>query len=507
MVAEGLLLGIVGGVAGLGVAYGIVRLFQNMVPDRTTHGKYLVQAVALRIDPGVIGFTIAVTLAATLIVAIIPAWRASKTDVNDALKESSRGSSSAMRGRAVRSSLVVVEVALAVLLAIGSTLLVRSLMGLYDRGPGYEPAGLVAFGGVTLSREQIDDEVRQQKLPPQEAAKLYRAADRAFRDRLYPLLDGMPNLAGYTTATMLPLNGTYGLSDFAIEGRPAPAPGEDVSAVVNIVRPGYFGVMGIPLIRGRDFGKQDLPNTPTSAVVSEEFVRRYLAGEDPIGQRFRNESANSTAPWSTIVGVVGSIREDGIDQPPQAHVYFSVEQLDFFAGRIIFRAHTGDTMSLVPAVQKAVKTADPQAGIYRVLRLQDEARGSIWRLSYSTLLLTGMAVLAATLAVLGVYGVLSYVVRERTQEMGVRMALGADRSALINLVVGQGLFLVASGIVLGVIAAAAFTKVLSGFLFGVAPLDPASFVGIALLLLVAGYIASYIPARRATRVDPLTAMR
>jgi ABC-type antimicrobial peptide transport system permease subunit len=164
-------------------------------------------------------------------------------------------------------------------------------------------------------------------------------------------------------------------------------------------------------------------------------------------------------------------------------------------------------MSLVPAVQKAVKTADPQAGIYRVLRLQDEARGSIWRLSYSALLLTGMAALAATLAVLGVYGVLSYVVRERTQEMGVRMALGADRSALINLVVGHGLFLVASGIVLGVIAAAAFTKVLSGFLFGVAPLDPPSFVGIALLLLVAGYIASYIPARRATRVDPLTAMR
>ena len=144
------------------------------------------------------------------------------------------------------------------------------------------------------------------------------------------------------------------------------------------------------------------------------------------------------APWTTIVGVVGSIREDGIDQPPQAHVYFSEDQLDFFAGRIIFRARSGDTMNLVPAVRQAVKTADPQAGIYRVMRLEDEARGSIWRLSYSTLLLTGMALLATVFAVLGVYGVLSYVVRERTQEIGVRMALGRGRSDVIALLSVKG---------------------------------------------------------------------
>jgi putative ABC transport system permease protein len=507
MLVEGLLLGIAGGAAGLAVAYGIVRVFQGMVPDRTTHGKYLVQAVAMRVDPVVVAFTIAITLVSTAIVAMIPAWRASKTDVNDALKDSSRGSSSGMGGRAVRKALVVAEVALAALLAIGSTLLVRSLVGLYDRGPGYQPAGLVAFGGVTLSREQIDDQVRRQNLRPEEANKLYRAADRSFRDRLYPLLDAIPNLEGFTTATMLPLNGTYGLSQFAIEGRPQPTPGEDVSAVVNIVRPGYFQVMGIPLMRGRDFGRQDIPDAPGSAVVSEEFVRRYFAGDDPIGKRIRSGPPNSKAPWTTIVGVVGSIREDGMDQPPQAHVYLSEEQLDFFAGRIIFRARNGDSMGLVPAVRQAVKTADPQAGIYRVLRLQDEARGSIWRLSYSTLLLTGMALLAAMLAVLGVYGVLSYVVRERTQEIGVRMALGAARSDVIRLVVSQGLLMVGGGIAIGLIAAAGLTRLLGGLLFGIAPLDPVSFLGVAVLLLFAGFIASYLPARRATQVDPLIAMR
>ncbi len=333
---------------------------------------------------------------------------------------------------------------------------------------------------------------------------MYRAADRSFRDRLYGLLDRIPDLAGYTTATMLPLNGTYGLTGFEIEGRPRLAPGDDVSAVVNIVRPGYFGVMGIPLIRGRDFGRGDRPDAPGATVVSEEFVRRYFAGIDPIGKRIRPAQS---APWTTIVGVVGAIREDGLDQPPQAHVYLSEEQLDFFAGRIIFRARAGDTMKLVPAVRAAVKSADPQAGIYRVLRLQDEARGSIWRLRYSTLLLTGMALLAVFLAVLGVYGVLSYVIRERTLEIGVRMALGAGRSEVIALVVRQGLMMVGSGIAIGLIAAAALTRLLNSLLVGVAPLDPVSFAAVVVLLLGAGWLASYVPARRATAVDPLIALR
>ncbi len=196
-----------------------------------------------------------------------------------------------------------------------------------------------------------------------------------------------------------------------------------------------------------------------------------------------------------------------MDRPPQAHVYRFENQLDFFAGRIIFRARSGDSMALVPAVRQAVKTADPNASIYRVVRLQDEARGSAWKLNYSTFLVAGLALLAVGLAILGVYGVLSYVVRERTQEIGVRMALGADRSDVVSLVVRQGLLLVGSGIIIGLVAAAAMTRLLRGLLYGVAPLDPASFAGVAVVLVAAGAIACYIPARRATACDPLIALR
>lgn len=506
MVAEGLVLGCAGGVAGLAATFGLVRVLQSMVPDRTTHGKYLVQAVAMRVDPTVVGFAIAITLLSTLVVGVVSAWRASRPDINETLKDSSRGSSADIRGRTVRSTLVVAEVALATLLAVTSSLLVRSLVGLYDRGPGFQPAGLVAFGGVGQSWEHIDDQIRAQKLSREEADRLYRAADRSFRARLYGQLDSISTLESYTTASMLHLNGTYQLQPVTVEGRLEPASAENQRAVGLAVGPRYFRVMGIPLVRGRDFGREDTPDSPSAAVVSTEFVRRFMPDTEPLGRRIRL-GANPAAPWLTIVGVVGDIREDGMDRPPQAHVFRFEDQLDYFTGRIIFRARTGDAMALVPAVRQAVKAADPNASIYRVVRLQDETRGSAWKLNYSTVLVSGLALLAVGLAILGVYGVLSYVVRDRTQEIGVRMALGAERSDVVFLVVGQGLFLVGGGIVLGLIAAGALTRLLQGLLFGVAPLDPASFAGVAILLLAAGALASYLPARRATSCDPLLALR
>jgi predicted permease len=506
MVAEGLVLGCVGGAAGLAATYGLVAVLQSMVPDRTTHGKYLVQAVAMRVDPTVVGFAIAITLLSTLIVGIVSAWKASRPNISEALKDSSRGSSADTQGRAVRSALVVAEVALAALLAVGASLLVRSLMGLYDRGPGFEPAGLVAFGGVGQSWEHIDDQVRAQKLSREEADKLYRAADRSFRDRLYAQLESMSELESFTTASMLHLNGTYQLQQVTVEGRLQEPSAENQRAVGVVVGPRYFRVMGIPLVKGRDFGRQDTPDSPTTAIVSTEFVRRFVPGAEPVGKRIKF-GGNPAAPWLTIVGVVGDIREDGMDRPPQAHVYRFEDQLNYFTGRIIFRARSGDSMALVPAVRQAVKAADPNASIYRVVRLQDEARGSVWKLNYSTFLMSGLALLAVCLAILGVYGVLSYVVRERTTEIGVRMALGAQRSDVVTLVVGQGLLLVGSGIIIGLIAAAALTRLLKSFLFGVASLDPASFAGVAILLLAAGFLASYLPARRAAGYDPMIALR
>ena len=506
LVAEGLLLGCLGGAFGLAASYGLVAALQAMVPDRTTHGKYLVQAVAMRVDPTVFGFAIAVTLLSTVIIGVVSAWKASQPDLIEALKDSSRGSSADVRGRVVRSGLVVAEVALAALLAVGASLLVRSLVGLYDRGPGFEPAGLVAFGNVQPSWEHIDDQVRAQKLPRGEADKLYRAADRSFRDRLYRQLEGMSELEHFTTATMLHLNGTYGLQPATVEGRVQQTSADNERAVGLVVGRRYFNVLGIPFVKGRDFSSQDVPDSPAAAIVSAEFVRRFFGNAEPLGKRIKL-GGNPTAPWLTVVGVVGDIREDGMDRPPQAHVYQFEDQRDFFAGRIIFKARNGDSMTLVPAVRRAVKVADPNASIYRVVRFQDEARGSAWKLNYSTFLVSGLALLAVALAIVGVYGVLSYVVRQRTQEIGVRMALGADRSDVILLVIRQGLLLIGSGVILGLIGAAALTRLLRGLLYGVAPLDPLSFFGVAVVLLCAGFVASYFPARRATVCDPLIALR
>jgi putative ABC transport system permease protein len=506
LLAEGLLLSSMGGAVGLVLTSGIIRFFVAMLPDRTTHGKYLVQAVAIRLDFVVVGFVAAVVLGSTILFSLIPAWKVSQLDVSRAANNTGRGSVGSTRGSA-RGALVIAEVALACALAIGATLLVRSLLAMYDRGPGYAAAGLGAFGGVLPSRDQLDGEIRARQLSRDAANNLATAADRTFRERLYRELAQVPGLQGFTTATLLPLSGTYQLREIDIDGRVGMTSSDIPVAITNVVGPNYFGVMGIPLIAGRVFGDSDVPDSQKTVVVSQEFVRRYFAADEPIDKRLTLRAGSAQNPWFTIVGVVGDIREDGMDHPPQPYVYLAERQQDFFAGRIIFRTKRGDPMALVPAVYRALRTVDPKASVYRVLRLQDEARGSAWKLNYAAVLLTGLAVLAVLLAIIGVYGVLSYVVRQRTQEIGVRMALGAERSEVLRLVIRQGMRLVMTGIGIGLVVAGMSTRILRTFLFGVTPLDLLSFAGIGALLLAVGCLAGYLPARRAARVDPLVALR
>jgi len=290
-----------------------------------------------------------------------------------------------------------------------------------------------------------------------------------------------------------------------IEGRPQQTSAQWPQAIFNVVHPNYFEVLGMPLVRGRYFGSEDRADTTGAMIVTQEFVRRYLNGENPIGKRARWPSPDNPQPWYTIVGVVGDVREDGMDRPPQPYA-FQCETQQWFPGYLIVKTKD-DPMNSLMAIQTAIKKADRRAAVYRVLRLGDIVRNSAWRLNYSMMLLSALAVLALVLAIVGVYGVLSYSVRERTQEFGVRIALGAGRADVLGLVVKQGLSLVGIGIAIGLAISALLTRFLQTLLFGVAPIDIATFAGVAAALLLAGLLACYLPARRALRLDPIIALR
>jgi putative ABC transport system permease protein len=506
LLTESVFLSFPGGALGLALAYAIIRYFGASRPDRFSHAKYLLQADSIRIDPTVVAFAIGVTLLSALVFGLAPGLRATRPNLSNALKDISRGSVGGRHGRLLRNSLVIAEVTVTVVLVVGAALLVRSFLALYDRGPGFHPEHLLSME-ITMSWEDVEDEIKAKKLSRDDAQKAYLAADRSFRARLYHELSAVPGVDTFTTAQTIPLSSWYSLSNVTIEGRPPDAPGHEPRAIFNNVHGNYFGLMGIPLLAGRVFGPEDRPvdrfDAPRSVVVGKEFVQRYFPGENPIGKHIRWGDAH--APLLTIIGVVGDIREDGMDRPPQPYFYIFEDQA-WFPGYVIIHA-PGDPMARMSSVRQAIKKADARAAVYRVLRLGDIVRASAWRLNYSMLLLGSLAAIALLLAMIGVYGVLSYSVRERTQEIGVRMALGANRPQVLSLVLRQGMKSVGTGILIGLIISAILTRFLQTLLFGVTPLDAGTFGIVALALLTAGCLASYVPALRAATLDPMIALR
>ena len=477
MITESLLLAIFGGALGALLATAGVRLLvslgENNIP-RTANVK---------IDAKVLAFTLLISLATGLLFGLAPAFRTMKENLVDALKDGIRGSEATLTNR-TRSLLVVFESAIAVMLLIGAGLLIRSLVALQNVDPGFDPNNVLTMR-IDLPRQKYNT--------PEKTSN--------FFEQLETRVAGLPGVEAVGLITELPLSGQPSDMPFTVEGRPPVASNEAFGADFRRVNQNYFSAMRIPLQRGRNFTEQEVRQSDKVMIVSQQLVDTAFPDEEPLGKRLIMALGNE--PYE-IIGIVGDIRHRSLQSQPYAAMYMPSKE----PGRtnLVIRTQ-GDPLSIVGGVRKEVNALDPDQPIAAITPMTEWVALSVAGARYRTTLLGLFAVLAMILAATGIYGVMSYSVAQRTQEIGVRMALGARPFDVLKLVVRQGMILALIGVVVGLAGALALTRVMSSLLFGVTERDPITFVVVAALLIAVAFIACLIPARRATKVDPLVALR
>ena len=495
MMLESLLLASCGGAAGLLLAYFVVQYFRSTLPDRFSAGRFMLQLDQIRLDPSVVLFSVLMVLASALLFGLVPAWRTSKADVNEGLKDASRGGSSSLPTRRAQRALVVAQVAVAVVLAIAAGLLIQSFARLYQQGPGFRAENLKT-ADILLPSFELQNASRDDM----------RAWVRTNYDLVMDRVAALPGIEAVTSVNDLPLSGFYLLNEFTIENRAERDPGDHVRAIDHYVWPAYFETMGIPLLSGRYFNRLDGEQQPRVAVVNDAFVRHYLAGVNPIGRRVKFGASNSNGPWHSIVGVVGGERAGGMDEEPRPMIYLSTSQYAQSIFHLIVRSRM-DLATTMSAIRAALHKINPKIAPYAPTTFDTVVLDSTWRVRYSMLLLTVLAVVSLVVSVVGVYGVISYGVSERTSEIGIRLALGARTSNVVGMITREGMRLALAGVALGLVSAAALMRLLSSLLFGVRAIDWATYAAVAGILLAAAALATFLPARRAARLDPTSALR
>jgi len=482
--AESLLLASCGTVFGLAVAYAGAEGLARFVPENAPF------ALAARLDGRVLVFTAITAILSALLFATAPAYQISRLKQYEVLKEGGR-SGTAGRGRQrLRSSLVVGEVALALLLLVGAGLFLRSLGRLENVSPGFDPHG-VMIGMVTLPDARYHE-------PEKQGVFLRTVIDQMAHQ---------PGVVSVAAAMPLPFYGEDWTASFAIEGRVPQAGDPGPHGQNRYVSPGYFETFKIPLRKGRFFTEQDRMGTEPVAIIDENLARQYWPNEDPIGKRIELPQGNGTPPWATIVGVVGHVQHTSLAGDTGKGTYYgSIYQHPLPLAVFLMRTQS-NPMGLAAGMRQAVLAADPAQPMHHVQPMESLVAASLSQRRFVVVLLGFFAVMALLLAALGLYGVISYATAQRTSEIGVRMALGAQRGEVLSLVVGQGMRLAAGGAVAGLAASIVFSRLLQNQLFAVSPFDPFTFAAAALVLLCAAIIASLIPAMRATRIDPVEALR
>lgn len=489
--AESVTLGLLGGAAGTALAFGAVRLLVSMGPAS------LPRLNEISLDPVVLLFTLGISLLAGLMFGLIPVFRYGRTNLVASLKEGGRGGSAGRGRHRARNGLVVAQVALALVLLVGSGLMIRSFQALREVQPGFQRPEEVITLRLTIPMAEIEE--------PADVA--------ATHEQIVRRIAQVPGVASVGMSSSLTMDGWD--SNDAVYVEEFPVQGEGLPPIrrFKFVSPGYHETMGNPVLAGRTISWADVHDRNPVAVITSDLAMEYWEGPAAaLGKRIRQDP---DAPWREIIGVVGKVRDDGVSEAAVKTVYWPMVMNDFWGNEVFaqrsmgyaIRAQAGPPSDLLPALRRTIWSINPNLPLARVATLEELFERSMARTSFTLVMLGIAASVALLLGAIGIYGVISYVVSQQTRDLGVRIALGADRGAVSRLVLRQGMLLAGGGVVVGLIAALGLTRLMSALLYGVDPVDPLTYGAVSVALTSIAMLASYLPARRAARVDPVEALR
>ncbi|HEX5884885.1 MAG TPA: ABC transporter permease [Pyrinomonadaceae bacterium] len=484
LLTESLLLSLAGGAVAVVFAFWGTTLLVAFKPEN------LPRLSEVGVDAWVLGFTLGISILTGLVFGLAPAWTASRGGAGDALKEGGRSATAGSSRQRLRSAFVVAELAVALILLVGAGLLIKTFWKLRSVEPGFNPDNMITMR-VELPETRYQDVASQTR----------------FRKRVLAGMNSLPRVQA-AMVSELPLSGDSLNHDFLVENRPPLAEGDEPSVETRSVLGDYFKVMQIPLHRGRDFGSQDFDEkAPRVGIANETLVRQYFQNEDPLGKRVR-WARNPQVEWITIVGVVGDVKHFGLDLPEEPALYTPYTQINPWKRWMSIAARTqGDSAGTAQALKQEIWKVDSQLPVTKVETMSEVTASSFAERRFNMSLLSLFAGLALVLAAIGIYGVMSNAVTQRTQEIGIRLALGARTVDVLKLIIRNGMALVAIGVALGLAGAFALTRLMTTLLFGVTPTDALTIGVVSAVLIVVAFLACFIPARRATKVDPLVALR
>jgi predicted permease len=485
LLAESILLAVIGGILGFILALWGIDILSTLSPA----GVY--GAEQMRIDFRVLFFTASVTILTGILFGLIPALQASRPDINQVIKEGGRSLTAGLGQQLFRNISVVSEIALALILLVGAGLMLKSFLGLQRVDTGFDSHNVLTFQ-VSLPQTKYHSQ--------KQWAEFYK--------QVLDRIEKLPGIESAGAVSHLPLSGKDATFSFTIEGRLPLSRGEQPPAArVRAASSDYFRSMGIPLLKGRFITENDIDGKPNVAIISEQMANTYWPGEDPIGKRFSfNEDQQGKPVWREIIGMVKGVRHSGIEIEPGPQMYLPYQQIctDFMT--FVVRTRSAPE-NMTSAVRGEISSVDKEQPVYNIKTMERLVFESISKQRFTMILLSVFSLIALILAAVGIYGVMSYAVSQRIQEIGIRMALGAQRSNILKLVIGKGMFLSLIGIAIGLPSAFGLTKLISSLLFNVSAADPATFLIISLLLAAVSLLACYIPARRAIKIDPIIALR